>query len=82
MFGYFLTGPASSPDLNHIEQIWRTMKHRIYRRSPHPTTNPSLHITIQEGYDVITQDVITALTSSLPARKAAVRNGQEDYTTY
>jgi len=82
MFGYFLTWPASSPDLNPIEQIWRTMKDRIYRRSPRPTTNPSLRIAIQEEWDAITEEEITALTSSLPARTAAVRNVQGGHTGY
>ena len=82
MFGYFLTWPPCSPDLNPIEHVWRLMKDRIYRRSSRPTTNPLLRIAIQEEWDAITDEEITNLTSSLPARTAAVRNVNGSHTMY
>lgn len=55
MIGYFFKWPASSPDLNPIEHVWRLMKDHIYRRSPRPTTNILLRQAIQEEWNHITR---------------------------
>jgi hypothetical protein len=31
--------PANSPDLNPIENVWRMLKHKVAKRSPHNMTD-------------------------------------------
>lgn len=82
MLGYFLDWPASSPDLNPIEQVWRLMKDRIYCRVPRPTTNIALHIAIQEEWDAITSEEIASLVNSMPERIQAVEQVRGGHTRY
>lgn len=48
-----LDWPASSPDLNPIENVWSLMKNRINRRQPRPTTLEAMAIAIQEEWEGI-----------------------------
>ena len=61
ILSYFFKWPASSPDLNPIEHVWRLMKDHIYRGSPRPTTNILLRQAIQEEWDQITRYGILAV---------------------
>jgi transposase len=60
--------PASSPDLNPIEQIWRTMKQRIRQRETFPSRKEALKQAIQEEWDKITFEEINSLIDSMPKR--------------
>ena len=82
IFGYFFKWPASSPDLNPIEHVWRLMKDRIHRRSPRPTTNILLRQAIQEEWDAITSEEIASLIASMPSRVEAVQAVAGGHTRY
>ena len=58
------------------------MRHRIYHRSPRPTTNLLLRVAIPEECDAIIREEIADLTASMTARTTAVRNVQGGHTRY
>lgn len=82
MLNYFFKWPASSPDLNPIEHVWRSMKQRIYQRNPRPTSNALLRAAIQEEWDLITNEEIASIIQTMPARVAAVRQAAGGHTSY
>ena len=43
--------PASSSDLNPIENVWRTLKQHIKARSQFPATRELLKEAVQEEWD-------------------------------
>ena len=79
---YFFDWPANSPDLNSIEHVWRLMKQRIQRRSPHPTTNPVLQQAIHEEWEAITSAEIASMVDSMPLRIQAVLAARGGHTEY
>ena len=75
--------PASSQDMNPIEEIWRRMKSRISHRNPRPTrVLVELQAAIQEEWDAITQDEIQALVSTMPQRIAAPLEASGGHTKF
>jgi capsular polysaccharide biosynthesis protein len=43
--------PASSPDLNPIQNVWRTMKRRIKAREDFPETMAKMRVAVQAEWD-------------------------------
>jgi len=74
--------PASSPDMNPIEEIWRRMKYRISRRNPRPTKIAALRQAIQEEWDAITKDEIMELCHTMTERVAALVVVNGGHTRY
>lgn len=77
-----LDWPASSPDLNPIENVWALMKERINRRRPRPATLETMRVAIQEEWDAISPTEIDSYISSMPRRVQAViamRGGHINY---
>ena len=52
---YLLPWPATSPDINLIEAIWRLMKARISKLIPRPQNNNHMIEAIQAQWDAITE---------------------------
>jgi transposase len=60
--------PASSPDMNPIEHIWRMIKARIKKRRVFPRSLPELKQAVQEEWDKITLKERNKLIDSMPDR--------------
>ncbi|KAG0129604.1 hypothetical protein HOY82DRAFT_487994, partial [Tuber indicum] len=58
--------PPCSPDCRPIENNWRTIKDRIRKQNPFPTTNESLHTAITKEWHSISPDELESLVDSVP----------------
>ncbi len=68
--------PASSPDFNPIEQVWRSLKQRLAQRGPWLRIE-DLKTALREEYDKLPQEEIRRYIRSMPARlkEGKERNG-------
>ncbi|RPA71118.1 hypothetical protein BJ508DRAFT_218412 [Ascobolus immersus RN42] len=62
--------PSYSPDLNPIENVWRTMKMRIRRRARPPKTVTELREAIQEEWDKLVPEDWNKYIDEMPERIA------------
>jgi hypothetical protein len=67
-----LVWPASSPDLNPIENVWNLLKNRINQRDPHPIGVQGMREAITAEWNALTEDEILEYVDSMPERIAAV----------
>lgn len=74
--------PASSADLNPIENIWRTMKQRIKHRSTFPNTVEKMRKAVQEEWDRLRPEDWNKLIDSMPARIAELKERKGMQTQY
>ena len=74
--------PASSPDLNPIENLWHTLKQHVRSREHPPTSLSELKQAVREAWDSISIDEINALVKSMPERVQAVLKAKGGHTKY
>lgn len=67
-----LDWPARSPDLNPIEHVWDKLGRRIRQRAHVPETLEDVKTALQEEWEAIDQEEISALIRSMPRRLRAV----------
>jgi hypothetical protein len=60
--------PVSSPDLNPIENLWRTMKQRIKARKDFPETVAKMQVAVQEEWDRLEPKDWNKFIDSIPQR--------------
>ena len=65
--------PASSPDLNPIENVWAILKYRVRRRmNGGPHTHTALVEAVQAEWDALEQDEIDRVILSMERRVNAL----------
>jgi len=67
------TWPASSLDLNSIENIWHILINNIQKRKVQPKNQEELIIAAKEKWTKLDLDKVNILIDSMPRRIAAVR---------
>lgn len=77
-----LIWPACSPDLNPIENIWSVLKDAVQRRRNRPRNIEEMIVVLHEEWDVIRDDFLTRLYSSLPERLRAVITARGGHTKW
>jgi RNAse (barnase) inhibitor barstar len=77
-----LDHPAQSPDINPIENVWKTLKIRVNARPDHPKNLDQLWDVLQEEWKKIGVDFINGLISSMPQRAEAVYRVKGRSTKY
>lgn len=77
-----LDWPASSPDLNPIEEVWRRMKDYIYRMEERHTTVPAMTAAVQEAWEFIPDLEIRHLVDTILERIQAVIEAQGGHTRF
>lgn len=74
--------PASSPDLNPIENLWHLLKIHIRARDHPPTSTAELQQAVREAWESLTVDDINVLVRSMPDRVHAVLQAKGGHTKY
>ena len=64
--------PAQSPDLNIIENVWKTIKIRVQRRISEIENANDLKRVVQEIWTALPQHYIQSLYASIPKRIRSV----------
>jgi hypothetical protein len=59
--------PASSPDLNYIENIWSIVDEKVYA-DPIPKTVTELECRVTRAWESISKETIQKLARSMPRR--------------
>lgn len=72
--------PATSPDLNPIENVFSWLKTNV--ESAHPTDEASLCAAIEEAWDTFPIDFTISLMDSIPTRLSLVRAKRRARTKY
>lgn len=74
--------PPSSPDLNPIENVWRTMKQRIKARRAFPNNVARMKEAIQEEWDKLEPKDWNGLIDSMPERIQQLKERKGMQTQY
>ena len=72
--------PASSPDLNVIENVWKLITDKVNTRCPR--TVQGLCKVIQQEWEKLDQKVICDLVMSMPRRLQAVLDVEGEITKH
>jgi transposase len=77
-----LKHPASSPDLNAIENCWAYVKDRIRRMPGHPSSQDALWKAIEKHWNEIPQDIIDKWIDEFEERRLAVVAAKGKHTRW
>lgn len=74
--------PASSPDLNPIENVWKILKQRIKRRDTFPSTRDAMVAAVQEEWDKLQPSDFNKYIDEMPERIAQCKQRKGMQTQY
>ena len=74
--------PASFPDLNPIEKIWKMLKDNIQKREDFPRTVDELKIALREEWLKFDVSILRKVVDSMPRRIKAVLSAKGGPTKY
>jgi transposase len=74
--------PASSPDLNPIENVWKLMKDNIQKRENFPRTVNELKTALKEEWSNFDTSLLRKVVDSMPRRIEAVLEAKGGPTKY
>ncbi|KAB5587849.1 hypothetical protein CTheo_8709 [Ceratobasidium theobromae] len=77
-----LPWPASSPDMNIIENLWDHLDHQVHSRNPPPKNRNQLWQFLQEEWEKIDQNYIAWLYESIPTRVQTLVENKGGNTGY
>ena len=77
-----LTWPASSPDMNIIENLWAYLDNRIRAHPQNLSNSEELWMALQQEWYKISPEYIRKLYESLPRRVEEVCNAKGGNTKY
>jgi transposase len=76
------TWPASSPDLNPIENLWHILRSKIRKRKQQPRTKDALIEALKEEWANLDMGIVNDLIDSMPRRMQAVIDAKGGPTKY
>ena len=82
LYNYLMPWPATSPDLNPIEAVWRLMKSRISKLHPRPQNNKDMITAIQNQWNLITEYELSQILDTMVDRVDAVLRANGGNTKY
>ena len=74
--------PPSSPDLNPIEALWNTVKHKVCRLVPRANTLEELWAQAQAVWDAIPMEEVNRRIESMETRRRAVLAAKGMHTPF
>ena len=77
-----LPWPASSPDMNIIENVWKVLKDCIGARDILPSNKDELWVAVQEEWGKLSMDYLDKLYDSMPERVLALKLAHGENTRY
>jgi hypothetical protein len=80
--GEILPWPASSPDLNIIENAWHMLDTHVHRHNPLPRTIDQLWEALQQEWGNLGKEYLDHLYASIPDRLKAGKEENGYYTRY
>ena len=78
--GDIVDWPASSPDLNPIENIWSILKDKVARRNPQ--TKEELKLCIRQEWNNLDNQEVISIAESMPKRVRMLIESEGEYTGY